>query len=78
MKGSLLPFSRIITGYPAASAVYIANMNFLLPSKRDHWRYEDEWRLIVELDDAIGNGPTDKYGQSFNLRRVPNEAIKHV
>ena len=49
-----------------------------LSRKSDHWRYENEWRLIVELNDTIGTGETDRHGQPVNLVRVPNEAVVRV
>ena len=54
------------------------NMNGLLSFKSDHWCYEDEWRLIVELNDTIGTGRTDRHGQPINLLRVPNQAVSRV
>ena len=46
--------------------------------KSDHWSYEDEWRLIVELNRTIGIGITDYHGLPINLVQVPNEAIVSV
>ncbi len=50
----------------------------LMAFKSEHWSYEDEWRLIVELDQTIGTGKTDARGLSINLVRVPNEAVVSV
>ena len=34
--------------------------------------------MIVELNDTIGTGETDRHGQPVNLVRVPNEAVVRV
>ena len=52
-----------------------SNLPILLSAKSDHWSYEDEWRLIVELNRTIGTGETDQHDQSINLVQVPNEAV---
>ena len=54
------------------------NLNGLLSLKSDHWSYESEWRLIVELDETIGTGLRDSRGLPVNLLRVPNEAVVSV
>jgi hypothetical protein len=46
--------------------------------KSDHWSYESEWRLIVELDLTVGTGERDRHGQPVNLFRVPNAAVGAV
>ena len=56
----------------------ISNLLILLSMKSHHWSYENEWRLIVELDKTIGTGQTDQLGQPINLIRVPNEAVVSV
>ena len=56
----------------------IDNINRLLARKSDHWKYEKEWRLIVELNHTIGTGKVDSLDQSINLLRVPNEAVRDV
>ena len=55
-----------------------SNLPILQSNKSHHWTYEDEWRLIVELDKTIGTGQTDQHGQPINLVRVPNEAVASV
>ena len=55
-----------------------SNLPILLSMKSSHWSYEDEWRLIVELDKTIGTGETDQHGQPINLVQVPNEAVVRV
>ena len=52
-----------------------SNLPILLSMKSDHWAYEDEWRLIVELNRTIGTGLTDQHSQPINLVQVPNEAV---
>ena len=54
------------------------NLNVVLSVKSDHWSYESEWRLIVELDETIGTGLRDSRGLPINLVRVPNEAVVSV
>ena len=55
-----------------------SNLPKLLSIKSKHWSYENEWRLIVELDGTIGTGKTDRHGQPINLVQVPNEAVVSV
>ena len=54
------------------------NLQSFLSVKSDHWSYEREWRLIVELDQTIGTGLRDSRGLPVNLVRVPNEAVVGV
>ena len=53
-------------------------LDVFLSMKSDHWRYESEWRLIVELDQTIGTGLPDTRGLPVNLVRMPNEAVVRV
>ena len=53
-------------------------MNPLLSYKSDHWQYEEEWRLILELNETIVTGFKDQRGQPINLLRVPNTAVMSV
>ncbi len=55
-----------------------SNLPILLSRKSDHWSYEREWRLIVELNRTIGTGETDQHGQPINLVQIPNEAVVSV
>ena len=55
-----------------------SNLSALLSIKSNHWSYENEWRLIVELNRTIGTGATDLRGQPINLVQVPNEAVVSV
>ena len=50
----------------------------ILSVKGEHWSYENEWRLIVELDETVGMGRKDRHGQPINLLRVPNEVVMSV
>ena len=50
----------------------------LLSYKSSHWAYENEWRLILELNGTVGTGVNDQFGQPINLVRVPNEAVISV
>ena len=64
-----------ISVYPVLSE---ENVNALLSFKSDHWSYEAEWRVIVELSDTIGTGSQDSRKLPINLIRVPNEAVVSV
>ena len=64
-----------IDGYPVLTE---DNISALLSYKNEHWKYEQEWRLIVDLNETIGTGHTDRHGQPVNLLRIPNEAIVSV
>lgn len=55
-----------------------SNLPKLLSCKSSYWSYENEWRLIVELNGTVGTGETDDRGQSINLVRIPNEAVVSV
>ena len=50
----------------------------LMLFKSTHWRYEEEWRLILELRNTVGTGKTDGRGFSINLCPIPNEAVVEV
>ena len=62
----------IVLGSPGS------NLPKLLSVKSSYWRYEDEWRMIVELNRTLGTGETDQYGQPINLVQIPNEAVVSV
>ena len=72
--GSSLP---VITG-PTVLASPESNMPGFLSMKNEHWSYESEWRLIVELNRTIGTGETDQHDKPINLLQVPNEAVISV
>ena len=55
-----------------------SNIPILLSTKSAHWSYENEWRLIVELNRTIGTGKTDQHGYTINLVQIPNEAVVRV
>ncbi len=55
-----------------------SNLPILLSQKSGHWSYENEWRLIVELNRTIGTGEADQHGQPINLVQVPNGAVVSV
>lgn len=50
----------------------------ILSVKSSHWKYEKEWRLIVDLDQTLGTGTRDRHGQPINLLRIPNAAVARV
>ena len=55
-----------------------SNLPALLSIKSGHWTYENEWRLIVELNRTIGTGESDQHGQPINLVQIPNKAVVSV
>ncbi len=55
-----------------------SNLLKILSSKSNHWSYECEWRLIVELNRTIGTGKRDRHSQPINLVQIPNEAVVSV
>ena len=69
------PF-QIYDAFLRYSADY--NLPFLLSNKSSHWSYEEEWRLIVQLNRTIGTGKTDQHDQPINLIQIPNEAVVRV
>ena len=82
VNGALLPVRYLggpmrIPG-PVVLASPSSNLPRFLSLKSDHWRYENESRLIVEMNETIGTGETDRHGQPVNLVRVPNEAVVRV
>ena len=66
-----------ITG-PIVLASPESNLPIVLSYKSDRWTYENEWRLIVELDTTIGKGARDHRGLPINLVRIPNKAVVSV
>jgi len=54
------------------------NIYHLLATKSYHWEYEEEWRLIVELENTVGTGKVDVRDLPINLLRIPNEAVVEV
>ena len=81
-EGALLPVVYSDRMVPIMDPIVLtsprSNLPKILSLKSDHWRYEDEWRLIVEMNNTIGTGETDRHGQPINLVRVPNEAVVRV
>ena len=76
-KVRYIPRPGVMTGYEPLS-VPASNMIQIMQSKSDHWAYESEWRLIVELATTLGTGQKDRHGQPVNLFRLPNSAIGKV
>ena len=66
----------IIMDYPVLSDA--GNILVFLAKKSDHWKYEQEWRLIVELNATVGTGHRDAHDQPINLVRIPNRAVSSV
>ena len=63
---------------PTVLASPDSNLPKLLSCKSDHWCYESEWRLIVELNGTVSTGKTDPHGQPINLVHISNEAVVSV
>ena len=55
-----------------------SNLHNFLSLKSELWAYEDEWRLIVPMNQTIGTGGKDRNGLPINLIRIPNEALVSV
>ena len=71
-----LPKPPFILGYKMLADE--ENIYRLLLIKSEHWKYEKEWRLVMQLKHTIGTGARDDRGQPINLVRIPNEAVKEV
>ena len=65
-----------IMDYPVLSDA--SNLLIFLAHKSNNWEYEQEWRLIVELNTTIGTGHRDTHDQPINLVRIPNRAVSRV
>lgn len=50
----------------------------LLSLKSDHWEYEKEWRLILELKQTIQNGNCDDRHEQINVIHIPNRAVRSL
>ena len=72
-----IPKPAIVMDYKVLSTPE-SNVINLMRCKSNHWEYESEWRLIVELDLTVGTGERDRHGQPVNLFRVPNAAVGAV
>ena len=81
-KGCLLTMKYSDRPPPIIGPIVIvspeSNLPQLLSIKSKHWCYENEWRLMVELNSTIGTGEKDLHGQPVNLVQVPNEAVVSV
>ena len=55
-----------------------ANLQTLFFCKSCYWDYEKEWRLIVELDKAIGTGKKDARNKPIYLVPVPASSVGAV
>ena len=63
---------------PDVMASEMSNLPLMLSRKSRHWSYEDEWRLIIELNATIGTGLMDQHRQPVNLVPISNEAVVSV
>ena len=55
-----------------------SNLHAVLLTKASYWKYEQEWRLTVELKNTVGTGENDQAGYSINICPIPNEAVTEV
>ena len=53
------------------------NIPTLLLMKSSAWRYESEWRIVLQLNRTIGSGKVDPHGYPICLIEIPNPCI-HV
>ena len=67
----------LITG-PVVLVSPESNLSVSLSIKSDYWSYENEWRLIIELNRTVGTGATDQHDQPINLVQIPNQAVVSV
>ena len=51
------------------------DVTYLLALKSYHWKYEAEWRLIIELNKTIDKSCQDRHGYPIRLLSVPNESV---
>jgi hypothetical protein len=66
----------ITVGYPTRKdEEYLQGV---LLTKANYWKYESEWRLILELKNTVGKGTNDKTGYPINTFPIPNEAVTKV
>lgn len=54
------------------------NLHVILLTKAKYWKYEEEWRLTLELKNTVGTGKGDRNGYSINICPIPNEAVAEV
>ena len=54
------------------------NLHIILLTKASYWKYEQEWRLTLELKNTVGIGESDQNGHSINICPIPNEAVTEV
>lgn len=71
-------YNQEISRFYGYSTINEENLFALLSIKSKDWKYEQEWRLIVDLHDTIGTGNDDENGFPINLVRIPNEAVHQV
>ena len=71
-------YGRDVIALGVLEALNEDNVNALLSLKNQSWQYEQEWRLIVELNQTIGTGDLDQFESPINLLRIPNEAVVEV
>ena len=57
---------------------YEYSLHEALVTKGDHWKYEEEWGLTLELKNTVGTGLYDHNKNSINLCPTPNEAMTEV
>ncbi|MGR3838929.1 MAG: DUF2971 domain-containing protein [Cognatishimia sp.] len=68
-KDELREFNYNARKDPSILAEYV---RYALATKSKHWEYEDEWRLLVNLDDCFAKGSLHfrNFDQNFVLKKV--------
>ena len=54
------------------------NLHAVLLTKASYWKYEQEWRLTLELKHTVGTGKNDQNRYPINICPIPNEAVTEV
>ncbi len=76
---------KVVTGYPTLCSVQLTKFSSELTSlarllfvKGKEWAYEQETRLLVDLQQARATGKTDEYGLPIRVIDIPPEAIREI
>ena len=69
----------VLWDYPAVQLFGSLALTILC-CKSCHWKYEQEWRLVVKLKDTVRSGSERRHGTSIpvDLVHIPNEAVERV
>ena len=76
---------KVVTGYRSLCSVRLTEFSSetkslarLLFAKGKEWDYEQEIRLLVDLQETRNTGKTDEYGLPVKVIDIPPEAIREV